>query len=385
MRISLKKKTSSRTLLLSLVGIRFDRGMGEYIKLFLPDLCKEFKDNLLIISNSNIPPELLQNILQYKCKLIKKNIPTPIFEQLYIPYIMNRYRIKYAYFSANTFPLVKLKDAKYIVTIHDLIFLKKDIHPQKIYQKIGKFYRAFAIKNGIKKIDTIFADSYTTLNEIKNRFNIKYLNKDNVIYNPFCFDQQMEKDNSILGLLNLKQGNYLYTISGTASSKNLDFVLKAFSKLNYLNPYIKLVISGIPNKNDQLRYFKFLDLLHIKNSVIFTDYITEEQKISLIENSKAFVFLSKAEGFGRPIVEALLYGATVIASDIEIFREIGDKYIYYVNINNENCLVDLFKNFPYQKFSYEEILDYLKSKFDVTVLSEKIIQKIYSTIGYQNG
>jgi len=367
-------------LLISLVGIRFNRGMGEYIKLFLPDLCREFKDNLLIISNSDVPPELLQNILGYKSMFIKKNIPTPILEQFFIPYIIKHYRIRCAYFPANTFPLIKFKNIKYIVTIHDLIFLKKDIQPQKIYQKIGKFYRAFVIKNGIKKIDTIFASSYTTLNEIKNRFNIKYLNKDNVIYNPFCFNKSREKDNGILGLLNLKQGNYLYTISGTASSKNLDFVLRAFSKLNYLNPYIKLVISGIPNKNDQLRYFKFLNLLRIKNSVIFTDYITEEQKISLIENSKAFLFLSKAEGFGRPIVEALLYGATVIASDIEIFREIGDKYIYYVNINNENCLVDLFKNFPPKKFSYEDVVNYLKLKFDVTVLSGKLIQKIYSTI-----
>jgi glycosyltransferase involved in cell wall biosynthesis len=372
-------------LLISLVGIRFDRGIGEYIKLFLPHLCREFKDNLIIVANSDLPSELLQNILEYKCKLIEKNIPTPIFEQLCIPYIMNRYNIKYAYFPANTFPLVKLKDTKYIVTIHDLIFLRKDIQPKKIYQKIGKFYRAFVIKNGIKKVDTILANSYSTLNEIRNRFNIKNLSKDSVIYNPFCFDKSRKKDNSILDLLNLKQGNYLYTISGTARSKNLDFVLRAFSKLNYLNPYIKLVISGVPNKNDQRRYFELLNLLHIKDSVIFTDYINEEQKNSLIENSKAFIFLSKAEGFGRPIVEALLCGATVIASDIEVFREIGDKYIYYVNINNENCLVDLFKNFPPKKFSYEDVVNYLKLKFDVTVLSKKLIQKIYSAIGDQNG
>jgi glycosyltransferase involved in cell wall biosynthesis len=193
---------------------------------------------------------------------------------------------------------------------------------------------------------------------------LEVLNKKGINADLMCFDKFTEECN-----------------------KNLDFVLKAFSKLNYLNLYIKLVISGISNKNDQLRYFKFLDLLHIKNSVVFTDYINEEQKNSLIENSKAFLFylLSKAEGFERPIVENLLYGATAIASDIEVFREIGDKYIYYVNINDENCLVDLFKNFSYQKFSYEEVLDYLKSKFDVTVLSEKLIQKIYSAIGYQNG
>jgi len=368
-------------LLISLVGVRFDRGIGEYIRLYLPYLCKEFKNNLFIVSNFKLPLDLLQIIAKYNCKLLTKKISTPIFEQLYIPYIIRQFNIKAAYFPANTFPLIKINDVKYIVTIHDLIFLSKDIKPKKVYQKLGKLYRGFILKKGIKKIDTILTASYATLNEIKNVFNNISLTNDNVIYNPFDFSKHTEKDDSILEQLNLKKNNYLYTISGTADNKNLEFVFSAFSKLKNIYPNLKLVVSGVPNKQDQQSYSKLLNLLNIKDSVIFTNYISNEQKASLISNAKAFLFLSKSEGFGRPIIEALLYGATVIASDIEVFREIGGKYIYYVKINDENCLVDLvdlFKNSHQNNIN--EVYSYLRSKFDVDILSKKLIKKLYNTI-----
>jgi glycosyltransferase involved in cell wall biosynthesis len=372
-------------LLISLVGVRFDRGMGEYIRLYLPYLCEEFKDNLLIVSNSQLPSDLLQIITKYNCKLLIKKIPTPIFEQFYIPYIIKQFNIKTAYFPANTFPLIKVKDVRYIVTIHDLIFLRKDIKPQKLYQKFGKFYRAFILKKGIKKIDTILTVSYATLNEIKKVFNDISLTEDNVIYNPFDFSKHIGNDDSILEQLNLKKNSYFYTISGIADNKNLEFVFKAFSKLKTVDANIKLVVSGVPNKQDQQSYSRLLNSLNIKDSVIFTNYISNEQKASLILNAKAFLFLSKSEGFGRPIVEALLHGAAVIASDIEIFREIGDKYIHYVNINDENCLVnliDLFKN-SHQNNIYE-VHNYLRTKFDVDILSKKLIKKLYNTIEEKN-
>jgi glycosyltransferase involved in cell wall biosynthesis len=368
-------------LLISLVGVRFDRGMGEYIRLYLPYLCEEFKDNLFIVSNSQLPSDLLQIITKYNCKLLIKKIPTPIFEQFYIPYIIKQFNIKTAYFPANTFPLIKIKDVKYIVTIHDLIFLRKDIKPKKLYQKFGKFYRAFILKKGIKKIDTILTVSYATLNEIKTVFNNTSLTEDNVVYNPFDFSKHAGNDDSILEQLNLKKNSYFYTISGIADNKNLEFVFKAFSKLKTADTNIKLIVSGVPNKQDQQSYSRLLNSLNIKDSVIFTNYISNEQKASLISNAKAFLFLSKSEGFGRPIVEALLHGATVIASDIEIFREIGDKYIYYVNINDENCLVnliDLLKNS--HRNNINEVHNYLRTKFDVDILSKKLIKKLYNTI-----
>ena len=365
-------------ILLSLAGIRFDRGMGEYIRMFLPFLCKEFKERLLIVSNKNVPNELLNTIFTHSSLFYKKEVPYPVFEQFLIPKIIKNYGVKVAYFPANTFPLIKPKNIKFIVTIHDLMFLKSDLKPKNLYQKIGKAYRAFIIKNGIRKVDTLICNSNSTLNEFKKIFGIpKNINEISVVYNPLNFDRKEKYDDSIIKILNIDNEEYIYTISGTSPNKNFDFVLKAFSKLRSLYPNLKLVVSGIYKPDDIKLYKSILKSFDIENSVIFTGYVTEEQKKSLMKNCKAFIFLSKDEGFGRPIIEALIEGATVIASDIEVFREIGGKYVCYVDVNDDNCLVNFFLNYKPVENDYNEMLNYLKAKFDVNTLANKLIKMIY--------
>jgi len=375
--------TDRYTLLISLAGIRFDRGMGEYIKHYLPYLCEEFRNRLLIVSNTSIPQELHEIIINNKSKLIKVNLTSPILEQFVVPAIIKHENVRLAYFPANTFPIIKPNNVKYVVTIHDLIFLMKDYNPKILKQKLGKFYRAFILKQGINKIDTIITVSYKTLHDIIKYFKLRNVNLDdsNVVYNPIKLIQEDKIDNSILRSLNLKPAEFFYTISGTADNKNLEFCLKAFANLKRIFPNFKLVISGIFSPHDQQKYNSILKSLSIKNSVIFTPYIPEEQKRSLLRNCKAFLFLSKEEGFGRPIIEALLENSIVIASDIEIFREIGGEFIYYVKIDDENCLVNFYINYKPKKIKYEAILTYLKSKFDINVLSNKLIAKIYETMG----
>jgi len=365
-------------LMISLAGINFNRGMGRYIKMFLPYLCNEFRQNLFIVSNKEIPKELFQIIKSSNSVYLEKKMPYPIFEQFLIPYLIKKYKVKVAYFPANTFPILKPHNTKYIVTIHDLIFLDKNVNPKILRQKIGKLYRAFVVKNGIKKVDLITTVSKTVLKSIESTFNIR-IDDTNIIYNPIDFDSVKKYDDKILNMLNLEPKKFLYTISGTADNKNFEFVLKSFSNLKKFCKDIKLVVSGIIYP-DNLKYTHMLNALSIKEDVIFTPYVTDEQKNSLMKHCKAFLFLSKAEGFGIPIIEALCQNATVIASDIEVFKEIGNKYIYYVDVKNENCLVDLFIGNNLPKNNPNEVMAYLKSKFDVRILAEKLISKIYEIL-----
>lgn len=370
-------------IMLSLAGIRFDRGMGEYVKSFLPYLCQHYKHNLLIVYEKEIPKELLQIVRDYGSLFFKKELPYPIVEQIYIPKIISEFNIKVAYFPANTFPIVKPKSVKYIVTIHDLIFLRKDIVPESFYQKIGKFYRSWVIKNGVQKIDALISVSNSTLKDFNNLF--KYKTKADItkytIYNPFDFDCVYREDENILSSLNLKPKEFLYTITGVAKNKNVEFLLESFAKVAYNIPHLKLVISGINNIENQSKYKTRLKKLNIEQSVIFTSYINETQKRTLIRNCKAFLFLSRYEGFGRPIIEALFENAVVVASDIKVFREIGDRYIHYIDINNTDSLLNLLMVNKFKTYDYMEILSYLKSKFDVKKLTRQLLEIIDSNLG----
>jgi glycosyltransferase involved in cell wall biosynthesis len=64
--------------------------------------------------------------------------------------------------------------------------------------------------------------------------------------------------------------------------------------------------------------------------VVFHNGVTDDEYTELLKRTTALVSLSKAEGYGLPLVEAMALGTPVIASDIPIFREVGGDAAAYV-------------------------------------------------------
>ena len=60
--------------------------------------------------------------------------------------------------------------------------------------------------------------------------------------------------------------------------------------------------------------------------VVTTGYVDDETLAGLYRRARGVVFPSLAEGFGLPLVEAALAGATVAASDIPVFRWIAGEH-----------------------------------------------------------
>lgn len=65
--------------------------------------------------------------------------------------------------------------------------------------------------------------------------------------------------------------------------------------------------------------------------VVFHNGVTDEEYHGLLRRATALVSLSRAEGYGLPLVEAMSLGTPVIASDIPIFREVGGDAALYVD------------------------------------------------------
>lgn len=59
--------------------------------------------------------------------------------------------------------------------------------------------------------------------------------------------------------------------------------------------------------------------------------LSDSETARLVKNSRALLLPSFAEGFGFPLVEALALGIPVLASDIPVFREIGEDVPEYID------------------------------------------------------
>ncbi|KGF19905.1 glycosyltransferase family 4 protein [Pseudoglutamicibacter albus] len=70
-------------------------------------------------------------------------------------------------------------------------------------------------------------------------------------------------------------------------------------------------------------------------SVVFHDGVSEEEYAELLRRARASVTLSKAEGFGIPLVEAMGLGTPVVCADTPIFREIGADAALFVDADDD--------------------------------------------------
>ena len=56
---------------------------------------------------------------------------------------------------------------------------------------------------------------------------------------------------------------------------------------------------------------------------MFHNGVTDEEYDALLRRATALVSLSKAEGYGLPIIESMAAGTPVVAADTPIFREVS--------------------------------------------------------------
>ncbi len=281
-------------------------GLGRYVEQLLKELPGVDKMNRYVLFEQKIPWYTLQ-------------------EQLFFPNVIDREHLDLIHFPHWNVP-VHLK-TPFVVTIHDLILLNEPksarattLHPILYAIKYRGFRHVLA--HAINTSKKIIAVSHATKTDILKHFPDVPEKKIVVIYEGVT-------SLSLGAAAKAADEPFLLYVGNCYPHKNLDTLLDAFDLLHQSSPEVHLVIAG---RSDA--FSKRLEQnAHHHPSASFIHFVKDPDDTRLSElyqQTTAYVFPSRVEGFGLPPLEAMSLDVPVAVSDIASLREIlGEAAVYF--------------------------------------------------------
>ena len=228
------------------------------------------------------------------------------------------------------------KGCKYIVTIHDLIF----IHTPQYYHWIDRQIYNFKFRRACRCADRVIAVSEYTKQEIMHYYHTPE-SKIDVVYQGCdpVFSQKIEegKLQEVKARYQLPDKFVLY-VGSIEERKNLMLVAKAMAKLNR-RAAIHVVAVGrrtayVDKIQDFLKAQGIEHLFHFYHQVPYADLP------SFYKWASTFAYPSRIEGFGIPLLEAISSGVPAIGCTGSCLEEAGGPNSIYVNPDDAKGMAD---------------------------------------------
>jgi glycosyltransferase involved in cell wall biosynthesis len=210
----------------------------------------------------------------------------------------------------------------YIITVHDLIrYFDLKGHDVLIHRPNfrDKFYLSLDYK-GIEKAIKIIAVSCATKHDL-----IRYLG---------IPGERIAVIHEGIGRGTLKPVRirplpypYILYVGSEHPRKNLDGLLQVFARLKQGGDFgdLKLVKVGKAGGREvdfRRETLRIVDGLNLRDEVVFTEWVSDEELAAYYSNAECFVFPSLYEGFGFPPLEAMCWGCPVISSNTSSLPEV---------------------------------------------------------------
>jgi glycosyltransferase involved in cell wall biosynthesis len=175
---------------------------------------------------------------------------------------------------------------------------------------------------------------------------------------------------------------YLLYVGGIDTRKNITKLLSDFFELKKDYPNMKAVFIGkefgLTGQLDALGWNRILaQHKQDKDSILIPGYVNDAELRELYKNAIAFVFPSRYEGFGLPVLEAMQYGCPVIAYNKSSIPEVAGKASLL--LKDGTSLIPGIKKIIEEPATRNRLVKYGKERV-VSFSWEKTALEVYSTI-----
>ena len=334
------------------------KGLGRYTQ--------EVVDNIIKITGADSPslkdghdfsyviflsPKNFDEFISDQPNVKKVKLPCAWYswsEQLIMPFYLWRERLDLIHFPHFNVPI--MTPGKFVITVHDLILTHFPTVRATTRRPWLYYFKNFAYRLVIfiacRRARRIITVSEFTKTDIIDKFSIAP-EKITVIYEGVAnlakgrdslFVAKLDNQET-LAQYNIPR-NFLLYVGNAYPHKNLETLLRVFSKLHAEYPELRLVLVG---KED---YFyervqaaaSALNLWqkgNINSPIIFPGYVPDAQLEIFYAEARAYIFPSLYEGFGLPPLEAMAKGCPVISSNRASLPEVLGQAALYFNPEDE--------------------------------------------------
>jgi alpha-1,3-rhamnosyl/mannosyltransferase len=212
-----------------------------------------------------------------------------------------------------------------VVTLHDLTpLMVPGVMPSPLKRFVYRRWNARAVRLA----DRLVVPSLSTAQDVGGLFPAA---RDRLVVTAEAADDFSSSPSVQLTgeLLRLASSPYLLSMGNAKPHKDLPALLEAFGRLAPARPELRLLLVGTEPPgylNEGLRG----SAPEVRSRVAFTGQVTDAELRTLYAGASIFVFPSRYEGFGLPVLEAMALGAPVICADAASLPEVvGEAALLY--------------------------------------------------------
>jgi glycosyltransferase involved in cell wall biosynthesis len=213
-----------------------------------------------------------------------------------------------------------------VVTIHDMQY---KTHPQDM-TFLARITTDVLVRMAARRCRRIIAVSNFARQEIM-RYTAARADAVDVTYEAAdaAFGNRISEDskNATLGRLGLAGTPYILCVSNTYPHKNIRALVEAFGNLLTKIPH-RLVIIGRPRLGEPAVQAA-IGALADKSRVSRIDWVLLPDMPAIYQGADLFVFPSLYEGFGLPVLEAMMAGVPVVTINMASIPEVGGENVFY--------------------------------------------------------
>ena len=293
-------------------------GIGRYTLEMCRALSKDSRVSLHLYSPSPLNPEVMQIFESAYIKTENWNncLLRQIWTESNLPRWVKKDGVDVFWGPAHRLPLWLPSTVSRVVTIHDLVWK----YAGDTMRPLSRWLDRYQMPVAIRMADAVVTNSRATADSIEKEFHIN-INKLSVIHLGASLSKNSKSFEELHGQRIYRP--YFLFVGTLEPRKNLLRLLMAYSHLpDVLKDQSILVIAGGKGWGG-VDVIDMVASLGIGKYVRILGYVDEATLSSLYANALFLAMPSLYEGFGLPLVEAMVHGTPVLTSNNSSMPEVA--------------------------------------------------------------